>query len=65
MEDQIVISPEALLSFESFFLDWLSRNQEEIEAGAAGNLKELAALCALWARATLIIKTAVEKGYQS
>lgn len=43
-----ILSPEALLEFERFFLGWLDRYQAELEMGGSGNLRELATLCAVW-----------------
>jgi hypothetical protein len=44
------LSPEAYREFERIFLGWLDRHQEGLEAGGLGDPRELATLCAAWAR---------------
>jgi hypothetical protein len=46
-----ICPPEAFREFEALFLPWLNQNQEEVESGGSGDLKELASLCAAWALA--------------
>ena len=36
------LSAQALREFERLFLDWLDRNQDQLQAGGTGNVAELA-----------------------
>jgi len=46
---QTRITPQAFREFEAIFLPWLDRNQDELDQGGTGNLKELAGLVVAWA----------------
>ena len=46
------ITHRAFREFEDMFIDWLDRNQDQLELGGTGNLKELATLCAGWRDST-------------
>lgn len=43
------LSPQGLSDFEDLFLAWLPRNREELEAGGAGDLEDLAIKSFHWA----------------
>src|SRR6202035_738846 len=55
----VILSPEALLEFERFFLGWLDRSQAELETGGSGDLRELATLCAVWCSGQKIVSAPV------
>lgn len=57
----IVVTPRASQEFEEFVLGWLDRNQEGLEIGGTGNLKELETLCAAWARSNNLLGAARKK----
>src|SRR5438105_2573074 len=51
-----IVTPHASQEFEEFVLGWLDRNQEGLQLGGTGNLKELETLCVAWARSNNLLE---------
>lgn len=49
-------SPEAYQEFEDLVLDWMDQNQETLELGGSGNIRQLASSVAEWLRLSLDTK---------
>ena len=43
-----VITTRDFQDFEAMFVDWLDRNQDELDQAGTGNLRDLASMCADW-----------------
>lgn len=53
IKKDIRISAQARREFEEMFSAWLDRNQDVLEEGGTGDMRELMTLCGAWAVAYL------------